>query len=76
MMKLLCHLNIAFNMKKITNKSLQAALLRGAVLVSGSMATVMVALFCNTLSGVVLSLILGTVVTVLIDDIIVENSKN
>ena len=74
-MKLLCHLNIASNMKKITNRKLQTALLRGAVLLSGGMATVMVALLCNTLSGVVLSLILGTVVTVLIDDISVENAK-
>ncbi len=63
-------------MKKINSHKLQTALLRGAVLLSGGMTTVMVALFCNTLSGVVLSLILGTVVTVLIDDIIVENSKN
>ena len=63
-------------MKRITNKSLQTALLRGTVLLSGGMATVMVALFCNTLSGVVLSLILGTVVTVLIDDTVVTNSNN
>ena len=63
-------------MKKITNRKLQTALLRGAVLLSGCMATVMVALFCNTLSGVVLSLILGATIIALIDDIIVENSKN
>lgn len=63
-------------MKKINSHKLQTALLRGAVLLSGGMATVMVALFCSTLSGVVLSLILGTVVTVIIADIIIENSKN
>ena len=63
-------------MKKITNRKLQTALLRGAVLLSGCMATVMVTLFCNTLSDVILSLILGATIIALIDDTIIENSKN
>lgn len=33
--------------KKITNQKLTAALLRGAVVVSGSMATLCAMLFCN-----------------------------
>jgi hypothetical protein len=63
-------------MKKITSKSLQAALLRGAVLVSGSMATIITALFSNSIYGVVVTLFLGAGMIALIDETIVTNFKN
>jgi len=46
-------------MKKITNKSLQTALLRGAVTVSGGMCAVMIALFINDIYGSIATLMVG-----------------
>ncbi len=63
-------------MKKITNKSLQTALLRGAVIVSGCMLTGITALFFNNIYGVVTTLFLGAGMIALIDDIIVTNFLN
>lgn len=63
-------------MKRITNKQLQAALLRGAVLVSGSMATIITALFFDSIYGVAVTLFLGAGMIALIDETIVTNLKN
>lgn len=60
-------------MKRITNKSLQTALLRGAVLVSGSMLTGIAALFFNSIYGVAVTLFLGASITALIDEQIINN---
>ena len=60
-------------MKRITNKSLQAALLRGAVLVSGCMATAITSLFSNSIYGVVVTMFLGAGIIALIDDQITTN---
>jgi hypothetical protein len=63
-------------MKRITNKSLQTALLRGAVLVSGSMATIITTLFFDSIYGVAVTLCLGAGIIALIDEVIVTNQKN
>jgi hypothetical protein len=63
-------------MKKITNKSLQAALLRGAVLVSGGMCTAITSLFFDSIYGVIVTLFLGAGMIALIDEVIVTNQKN
>ena len=55
-------------MKKIDNKSLQTALLRGAVLVSGCMLTGITALFFNDIYGVIATLMVGAGMIALIDD--------
>lgn len=55
-------------MKKITSKKLQSALLRGAVAVAGCMATFFVALFCNSIYGVVVTIFLGATAVVLVSD--------
>lgn len=60
-------------MKKITNKSLQAALLRGAVLVSGCMLTGITVLFFDSIYGVVATLFLGAGMIALIDETITNN---
>ena len=60
-------------MKKITNKSLQAALLRGAVLVSGCTATAITSLFFDSFYGVVVTLCLGAGIIALIDETITNN---
>lgn len=60
-------------MKRITNKSLQAALLRGAVVVSGSMLTGIAALFFSSIYGVAVTLFLGAGMIALIDEIIINN---
>ena len=60
-------------MKKITNKSLQTALLRGAVIVSGCMLTGITALFFNNIYGVVTTLFLGAGMIALIDEIITNS---
>lgn len=60
-------------MKKITNKSLQTALLRGAVAVSGSLCTAMTALFFDSIYGVVVTLFLGAGMIALIDEAITNN---
>lgn len=58
-------------MKKINNK-LAMALLRGTVALSGIMATITVALFTESLTSCVLALLVGTLVTVAIDEIIIH----
>ena len=60
-------------MKKVTNKSLQTALLRGAVIVSGSTCTAVTALFSNSIYGVVVTLFLGAGMIALIDEVIIAN---
>ena len=60
-------------MKKITNKSLQTALLRGAVLVSGCTATAITSLFFEDIYGVVVTLCLGAGIIALIDEAITNN---
>lgn len=60
-------------MKKITNFKIQTALLRGAVLVSGSMATIITALFSNSIYGVVATLFLGAGMIALTDEAITNN---
>lgn len=62
-------------MKRITNKSLQTALLRGAVLVSGGMAIAITALFFEDIYGALTTLFLGAAVIALIDETIVFNLK-
>lgn len=62
-------------MKKITNKSLQAALLRGAVLMSGGMATAIISLFFDSIYGVVVTLFLGAGMIALIDETITNNQN-
>lgn len=66
---------IAINMKKITNKSLQTALLRGAVLLSGSMLTGIAALFINDFYGVITLLVVGAGIVCILDEAIITNSK-
>lgn len=46
-------------MKKITNKSLQTALLRGAVTASGCVLTSITALFFEDIYGVLATLMIG-----------------
>ena len=60
-------------MKRINNKSLQTALLRGAVLVSGSMATIITTLFFDSIYGVAATLCLGAATIALIDEAITNN---
>ena len=60
-------------MKRITNKSLQTALLRGAVLVSGGLVTAITSLFFNSIYGVVVTLFLGAGIIALIDEAITNN---
>lgn len=60
-------------MKKITNSKIQAALLRGAVLVSGGLATVVTSLFFDSIYGVVDTLFLGAGMIALIDETITNN---
>ena len=60
-------------MKRISNKSLQAALLRGAVLVSGGLATAIISLFFDNIYGVVVTMFLGAGMIALIDEIIINN---
>lgn len=57
-------------MKKITNKKLQAALLRGAVLLSGCICTLCAMLFCETVYGFILTTFVGGGITsVIIEEI-------
>lgn len=62
-------------MKRITNKSLQTALLRGAVLVSGGLATAITSLFFDSIYGVVVTLFLGAGMVALIDKTITNLNK-
>lgn len=63
------------NMKKIINKSLQTALLRGAVVVSGSMLTGIAALFLDDFYGVITLLVVGAGIICIVDEAIITNSK-
>ncbi|MBO7444323.1 MAG: hypothetical protein J6T69_05850 [Methanobrevibacter sp.] len=63
-------------MKKIVNKSLQTALLRGAVAVSGSTCTAVTALFFVDIYAVLTTLCLGAGMIALIDEQIINNLKN
>ena len=47
-------------MKKITNKQVQTALLRGAVLVSGGICTIITSLFFEDIYGVLTTLCIGS----------------
>lgn len=60
-------------MKKITNSKFKAALLRGAVLVSGCMVTAIAALFFEDIYGVLATLFLGAAVVALTDNCIKSN---
>lgn len=62
-------------MKRITNSKVQTALLRGAVLVSGSMLTGITALFINDFYGVITLLVVGAGIICIIDEAIITNSK-
>ena len=57
-------------MKKISSRKLQTALLRGAVLVSGGMCTVITALFLNDIYGSIATLMVGGGVITLINSYI------
>ena len=59
-------------MKKITHKKLQAALLRGAVLLSGGICTVCAMLFCESIYGFILSTFIGGGITAAVLDLINE----
>lgn len=49
-------------MRKITNKSLQTVLLRGAVLVSGTLCTICAMAFAGTFSGLLAIALSGGIV--------------
>jgi hypothetical protein len=55
-------------MKRINNKNLAMALLRGAVALSGLMATVCFALFCESWNSCFAVALCGLTVTVLTDE--------
>lgn len=57
-------------MKKITDKQVQTALLRGAVIVTGSTCTAVTALFFNSIYAIVTVCFLGAGITALIDETI------
>ena len=61
-------------MKKINNK-LAMALLRGAVALSGLMATIIAALFTESLSSCALILLIGGVAITLADESIINKRK-
>ena len=56
-------------MKKINNK-LAMVLLRGAVALSGIMATITVALFTESLNSCALALLVGAITITLVDELI------
>ena len=62
-------------MKKITNSKIQTALLRGAVLMSGGVCTIITSLFFNDIYGVIATLMVGAGITYLIDNQITFNQK-
>jgi hypothetical protein len=55
-------------MKKITNKKLQAALLRGAVLLSGGMCTICAMVLCESIYGFILATFVGGGITAAVLD--------
>ena len=57
-------------MKKISSRKLQTALLRGAVTVSGGMATILTALFIEDIYGSIATLMVGGGVITLINSCI------
>jgi hypothetical protein len=61
-------------MKKILNKSLQTALLRGAVMLSGGTLAGVLAVFSNSIYGVAVSIIIVAGITAVVDESI-KNSK-
>jgi hypothetical protein len=61
-------------MKKILNKSLQTALLRGAVMLSGGTLAGVLAVFSNSIYGVIMSVLIVAGFTARIDESI-KNSK-
>jgi hypothetical protein len=61
-------------MKKILNKSLQTALLRGAVMLSGGTLAGVLAVFSNSIYGVIMSVLIVAGFTACIDESI-KNSK-
>lgn len=60
-------------MKRITNKNLAMALLRGAVALSGLMATVCTALFCESWNSLFAVSLAGLAAVVLLDETIKSN---
>jgi hypothetical protein len=67
---------IVIDMKKITNSKIQTALLRGAVLLSGSMLTGITALFIDDFYGVITLLVIGAGIVCILDEQIKTNLKN
>ena len=59
-------------MKKISSRKLQTALLRGAVVVSGCVATITTALFFEDIYGVLATLCIGSGIICLINSHINE----
>ena len=55
-------------MKRITNKKMQAALLRGAVLLSGGACTICAMLFCDSVYGFILATFVGGGITAAVLD--------
>lgn len=55
-------------MKKIIDKSFKAALLRGVVLISGCVATIITALFFNDIYGIIGTLMIGAGIICLINN--------
>lgn len=63
-------------MKRITNSKVHTALLRGAVVVSGSMLTGITALFVDDFYGVITLLVIGAGIVCILDEQIKTNLKN
>jgi hypothetical protein len=63
-------------MKKITNKQVQTALLRGAVLASGCVTTAVTALFFDDIYGVIATLMVGAGLICLINNQITINQNS
>jgi len=60
-------------MKKITSSKVQTALLRGAVMVSGCMATAIASVFSDSIYGAVVTLMVEAGMIALIDEIITNS---
>lgn len=60
-------------MKRINNKNLAVALLRGVTALSGLMATVCAAFFTESWNSLFAVILLGVTATVLIDEVIINN---
>lgn len=57
-------------MKKITSKKVQRVILRSSLILSGTLATAISALFCNSAYSVAAVIIIGSGLTCLIDECI------